>query len=119
MSDEFVKIATQEINEEISELDKILSACQNDDDALSHADKFQKHTHKIKGLAPMMGKEELGALSSTLDTILKEVIDGRQIEGIFNILNDSIPHMKNSMSEPEYDLNSIIDKSKQFLSNLE
>ena len=30
MSDEFIKIATKELNEEITELDKILSTCQND-----------------------------------------------------------------------------------------
>ena len=44
MSDEFIEIATKEINEEIFELDKILSTCQNDANVLLNADKFQKHT---------------------------------------------------------------------------
>lgn len=118
MSDEFIEIATKEINEEISELDKILSACQNDADVLLNADKFQKHTHKIKGLAPMMGKEELGGLSSLLDEMLKKIIDGKQIEGIFDIFTDSLHSMKNSMTEPECDLNPINNKIKQIMSNL-
>ena len=57
MSDEFIKIATEEINEELSGMGQLLSACQNDADVFSGASKFQKHTHKIKGLAPMMSKE--------------------------------------------------------------
>ncbi len=30
MSDEFIKIANKELNEEITELEKIFSTCQND-----------------------------------------------------------------------------------------
>ncbi len=74
MSDEFIEIATKEINEEISELDKLLSTCQNDANIFSSADKFQKHTHKIRGLAPMMGKEELGNFSAILDSVLKKMM---------------------------------------------
>ena len=118
MSDEFIQIATKEINEDISELEKILSSCQNDADVLLNADKFQKSTHKIKGLAPMMGKEELGALSALLDTMLKKTIEEIKIEGIFNILTDSIHSMKSSMNEPESDLNPITNKIQQILSNL-
>ena len=118
MSDEFIKIATKEINEEISELDKILSTCQNDSDVLANADKFEKSTHKIKGLAPMMGKEELGELSNQLDTLFKKMIEGRQVQGIFDTLTDSFGSIKNSMNEPESDLISITNKIKQILSNL-
>lgn len=118
MSDEFISLATKEINEEISELDKMLTSCQNDIAVLFNAEKFQKHTHKIKGLAPMMGKEELGGLSALLDGLLKKMIEGKQIEGVFDIVTDSIHSMKNSMSEPECDLNPISNKIKQILSNL-
>ncbi|MCJ8307268.1 MAG: hypothetical protein MJK05_09560 [Nitrosopumilus sp.] len=51
MSDEFIKLATKEINDAISELQQIMITCQNDSDISSNADEFQKHTHKIKGLA--------------------------------------------------------------------
>ena len=72
MSDEFMKLATKEINEEIASLVELLSQCSSDDGIFSTAEKFQKHTHKIKGLAPMMGKEDLGELSGTMDSILKK-----------------------------------------------
>jgi len=98
-------------------LGKILSTCQNDDNVSLNSDKFQKSTHKIKGLAPMMGKEELGELTALLDTMFKKISEGKQIEGIFDILTDSIHSMNNSMTEPDYDLNPITDKIKQFLSS--
>jgi HPt (histidine-containing phosphotransfer) domain-containing protein len=118
MSDEFIETATKEINEEISELDKILSACQNDANVFSNAAKFQKHTHKIKGLAPMMGKEELGSFSAMLDSILKKMMDGVTIDGIFNVLNDSVSSMKQYMSEPDYNLAEIKIRISQILNNL-
>ena len=118
MSDEFIKIATKEINEEISELDQLLSACQNDADVFSSADKFQKHTHKIKGLAPMMGKEELGSFSALLDSILRKMMNGATINDIFNDMIYSISLMKKSMSEPDCDLTEIKHKISQILNNL-
>jgi len=117
MPDEFIIIATKEINDEITNLENILNFCTNDDDVYQNANKFQKHTHKIKGLAPMMGKEELGGLSSLLDGILKEMIEGKKIGGIFEILTESFYYMKNSMSEPNCDLSQINDKIKQLLSD--
>jgi HPt (histidine-containing phosphotransfer) domain-containing protein len=117
MSDEFIKIATKEINYEIIELKNILDFCTNDEDVCQNATKFQKHTHKIKGLAPMMGKEELGGLSSQLDDILKEMIEGKKIGGIFDILTESLHSMQNSMNEPNCDLSQINNKIKQLLSD--
>ncbi len=118
MSDEFIKIATREINEEISGLEQLLSACQNDTDVFSSADKFQKHTHKIKGLAPMMGKEELGSFSALLDSTLEKMMNGTTITGIFNDMIDSISLMKKSMSEPDCDLAEIKNRISQILNNL-
>jgi chemotaxis protein histidine kinase CheA len=118
MSDEFLEIATKEINEEISELDKLLSTCQNDANVSSSADEFQKHTHKIKGLAPMMGKEDLGSFSAILDSILKKMIGGITINGIFNDMHDSISSMQQDMSEPDYDLTEIKNRISQILNNL-
>jgi len=117
MSDEFITVATKEINDEITNFENILNLCTNDDDVYQNANKFQKHTHKIKGLAPMMGKEELGVLSSLLDGILKEMIEGKKIAGIFDILTESLNYMKNSMNEPNYDLSPINNKVKQLLSD--
>ncbi len=118
MSDEFIEAATKEINEEIFELDKILSTCKNDANVFSGADKFQKHTHKIKGLAPMMGKEELGSFSAILDSILKKMMDGITVDGIFNVLSDSISSMKQYMSEPDSNLAEIKIRISQIRDNL-
>ena len=117
MSDEFIKIATGEINEEISALEKIMSTCQNDSDVFSNADKFEKCTHKIKGLAPMMEKEALGNFSGILDSILKKMIDGLTIDGIFSIFCDSISSMKQCMLEPDYDFTEINSRASQILNN--
>jgi len=117
MSDEFITVATEEINDDISNLENILHFCANNDDVYQNANELQKHTHKIKGLAPMMGKEELGILSSMLDDLLKEMIVGKKNEGIFNILSESLFYMKNSMNETNYDLSQINNKIKQFLSD--
>ncbi len=118
MSDEFIEIATKEINEEISGLYKLLSTYQNDANIFSSAEKFQKHTHKIKGLAPMMGKEELGSFSAILDSILKEIMNNVKIDGIFNVLSDSISSMKQNMSKPDYDLTEIKIRISKILNNL-
>jgi len=107
----------KEINDEITDLENILNFCANNDDVHQNANKFQKHTHKIKGLAPMMGKEELGGLSSLLDGMLKKMIDGKKIEGIFDIFTESLHYMKNSMNEPNCDLSQINDKIKKLLSD--
>jgi len=116
MSDEFIKIATNEINDDISQMEHNLESCRNDDDIKLNADKFQKHTHKIKGLAPMMGKEELGNLSSLLDELFKKSIQGEHFDGILEILFETIPAMKNSVRKPDYDLGSIINQIKNILS---
>lgn len=118
MSDEFIKIATQEINEEITEIDTTLNSCTNDDTIFENSKKFQTHTHKIKGLAPMMGKEELGTVSAELDLIMKKIIDGQKPAGIFDILSESIPQMKDSMGDSGCDLSKIIEKITNFSSTM-
>ena len=112
MSDEFIQIATQEINGEISNFETILNSCGNDGDANQNASEFQKYTHKIKGLAPMMGKENLGEMAALLDDMMKRTIDGKTTQGIFDILTESLVYMKKSMNEPNGDLSSIIGKLK-------
>ncbi|BDQ30716.1 hypothetical protein NZNM25_14610 [Nitrosopumilus zosterae] len=118
MSDEFIKIATAEINEEISAISSILNSCTANEDVFQNSKELQSHTHKIKGLAPMMGQEELGSICSMLDAVLKQINDGKKIEGIYDIFTESLPFMKNSMSEPGYDMTSIIDKVTNFSSNV-
>lgn len=115
MSDEFLKVASKEINDDLYELEQILSSCHADADVISNLDKFQKPIHKIKGLAPMMNKKDLGDLSSSLDAIFKQISNESPVENIFNILNDIIPNLKFVMLEPNYDLTMI----KQRISDIQ
>ncbi len=118
MSDEFIKIATAEINEEIAAISSVLKSCKGDDDVYGNSKDLQSHTHKIKGLAPMMGQEELGSICSTLDAILKQINDGKKIAEIFDILNETLPHMENTMGSPDYDMSDISEKITNFSSSL-
>ena len=113
MSDEFLAVATKEVTDDIVSIENILKLCTNDIDVFQSASKFQKHTHKIKGLAPMMGKEPLGDLSSSLDNIFKKIINGDNVDGVFNLMQESINHMKKSMNEADYDFSQINEKIKQ------
>jgi HPt (histidine-containing phosphotransfer) domain-containing protein len=113
MSDEFIAVATKEITDDVDSIENILKLCTNDIDIFQNAPKFQKHTHKIKGLAPMMGKESLGDLSSSLDNIFKKIVNGDNVDGIFNLMQESITHMKKSINELDYDFSQINEKIKQ------
>lgn len=110
MSDEFIAVATKEVTDDIDSIENILKLCVNDIDVFQNASKFQKHTHKIKGLAPMMGKESLGDLSSSFDNIFKKIIDGENINGVFNLMLELIFPMKQSMNEPDYDFSQINER---------
>ena len=113
MSDEFIAVATKEVTDDIDSIENILKLCANDIDVFQNASKFQKHTHKIKGLSPMMGKEPLGDLSSSLDNIFKKIIDGENTGGIFHLLVDAIIHMKKSINETDYDFSQINERIRQ------
>lgn len=119
MSDEFIKIATDEINEEISSILKILDNCQDDSDIYSNAQNIEPYLHKIKGLAPMMGKSHVGNLSAFFDNILKKIIDGKQYPGIYNVLRDSIPSMKKAMTDSDEFVEQIQKNISENLSELD
>ena len=106
MSDEFMKVATLEINNELSSISTILDLCQNDVDVSKNSDKIEEHMHKIKGLAPMMGKENIGSLAKTLDSILKKIVSGQKVDGFFDALSISIEQMKITMNKP-HDLGEV------------
>jgi len=106
MSDEFIKIATQGINDELSSISTILGSCQNDNDLSKNSDEIEKHMHKIKGLAPMMGKENIGNLAKTLDFILKKIASGQKVDGFLEPLSISIEQMQITMDKP-HDLGEI------------
>lgn len=117
MSDEFVQLATKEINEEILGMKNILNSCSGDAEVFQNSDKFQKHTHKIKGLAPMMGKNALGRLAAVLDDILKQIMAGKTPSGMFDVMNNSVEDLAQNMNN-DTDLDSVIQKTKNLLDSL-
>lgn len=114
MSDEFLKVATAEINNEISEIQNILNSCKINLDVSANAAKIQKSTHKIKGLAPMMGKEDLGDLAALLDSLLKKIMNGIVANEMLELLIIATNEMKKSMTSTDYNL----DEIKQKISHL-
>ncbi len=110
MSEEFTRIATQEILEDISKIAKILASCKNDDDIIHNVDSLQNYLHKIKGLAPMMNKEQVGNLASLFDSLMKQIQNGQNISGIYDSLTESIPSMKKAMVEADENLEDLQDK---------
>ena len=106
MSDEFLKVATREINEELDGIMRILDSCSDYSDMAKNSTALESHMHKIKGLAPMMGKENVGNLAKTLDSILKKIVSGHKVEGFFDSLLLSTEQMKKAM-ERNHDLGPI------------
>lgn len=105
MSDDFLKLATQEIHQDISAISVIMNSCKTDNDVIKKASNIEKHVHKIKGLAPMMGKEDLGYLASQIDFVLKKIIDGQNIK-FLNHLSECVSLMKTSV-DSDCDLSEV------------
>ena len=110
MSEEFTKIATQEILEDITEIDKLLTLCKNDADVIHMVNDFQTHFHNIKGLAPMMEKEHVGEGASIFDSLMKQIQDGQTISGIYDGLSESLPQMRKAMGETNDNLEDLQTK---------
>ena len=97
MSEEFIRVATKEINEEVGSISEILNSCTDNSGAIKNSSMIEKHIHKIKGLAPMMGKEDIGEIAVLIDKILKHIIEGNDLEGVYETLLESNEFMKESM----------------------
>ena len=99
MSEEFIRVATNEIEQDLEAISSILQSCEGDADVQKNSDQIEKHIHKIKGLAPMMGKIEVGELAKILDSLLKHLLSGKKIDGFFEPLTISIEQMKIAMKK--------------------
>jgi len=99
LSDEFTNQANKEIHEELEHNSQILKSCQNDEDISNKCSEIEKHLHKIKGLAPMMGQKKIGELASLNDELIKKILEGKKIEGIFETIKQSNKLMKDLMED--------------------
>lgn len=110
MSEEFLKIARKEIQEDIDQIQKILKSCKNDKDVESNAVEIEKYFHKIKGLAPMMGQKSIGDIAKTLDQMLKYVITEGNLANTYKILVKSSETMNAVLNGSEKDIQSLKDQ---------
>ena len=94
MSDNFHKIARQEIQEELDDMKQILLQCNNDNDIFNCGNKIEKHLHKIKGLAPMMDQNDVGEIAKLNDIILRHNIENGMSSGTYQIISESLHMMQ-------------------------
>jgi len=118
MSEEFIRVATKEINEEIDSINEILKSCNNNSSAIKKASLIEKHVHKIKGLAPMMGKENIGEIAAMTNKILKHVIEGNDLDGVYEILLESNKFMKDSMEGTNSNMHQLKQKIEANYANI-
>jgi len=107
LSDEFSEQATKEINEELDHNSQILKSCQNDEDISNKCLEIEKHLHKIKGLAPMMGQKKIGELAALNDELIKKFLEGKKIEGIFETIKQSNKLMKDLMQDSTVEIDGL------------
>jgi len=107
LSDEFTKESTKEIHEELEHNSQILKSCQNDEDISNKCSEIEKHLHKIKGLAPMMGQKKIGELASLNDELIKKILEGEKIEGIFETIKQSNKLMKDLMRDSTVEIDGL------------
>ncbi len=93
MSDEFLRMARQEIQSEIDNLNKIFLSCTNDEQFYERSGEIVKHMHKIKGLAPMMGQEKIGEIAKISDMITKYVSSHGVLKGSHSTILDAVKRM--------------------------
>jgi chemotaxis protein histidine kinase CheA len=107
LTDEFTEQATKEISEELDHNSKILKSCQNDEDISNKCPEIEKHLHKIKGLAPMMGQQKIGELASLNGELIKKIVEGKKINGIFETINQSNKLMKDMMQDSTLEIDDL------------
>ena len=93
MSDEFLRLARQEIQTEIDNLKDIFLICANDEQLHDKSVDIGKHIHKIKGLAPMMGQEKMGEIARICDIVLKYVSSQGALKGSHGIISIAVQEM--------------------------
>ncbi len=107
MSDEFTRVATNEIIEELKANSRILKSCKIDQDIVKNCSEIGKHLHQIKGLAPMIGYNAVGELASINDSLIKKILDGQKITGIFETINKSNQLMNDLIQNPALNIDEI------------
>src|SRR5712692_548294 len=95
MSDDFHKVARQEIKDELDIMERIISNCKNDEHIFMNSEQIELHLHKIRGLAPMMGQDKVGEVAKTCDIVLKHIINKGILKGSYVVIIRAIEKMTN------------------------
>lgn len=101
------------MSDDIAEIGNLLKNCTGDNDLFKNATEIEKHVHKIKGLAPMMGHDQIGQIAALIDRLLKTIIAGKSIPGIYLTIKKSQEFMQSVMDGVNVDsspLKSEIEK---------
>ena len=103
MSDEFLRVAKKELSDDITEIGILLQSCFDDSTFYKNVTRLEKHIHKIKGLAPMMGNDQIGNVAALIDKLLKVMLAGGSVQGIYLATKKSQEFMYNALSEADQD----------------
>jgi chemotaxis protein histidine kinase CheA len=107
LSDEFLRIAKKEVADDIAGIGNLLKNCSSDDDVFRNASEIEKHIHKIKGLAPMMGHDQIGQIAALVDSLLKAMIAGNVVPGIYVTITRSHEFMQFTISGTAMDFSTL------------
>ncbi|MEM2785860.1 MAG: Hpt domain-containing protein [Candidatus Nitrosotenuis sp.] len=107
MSEEFLRVAKQEVTDDILAIGNLLSECTDDNSIHKQASEIEKHIHKIKGLAPMMNQERIGRIAEMLDKLLKTVISGKTVPGLYQTAKKSCEFMRSEINGVQTDFEQI------------
>jgi chemotaxis protein histidine kinase CheA len=108
MSEEFLRVARQEVSEDISNIGKLLEGCKTDSDVTKNSSEIEKHIHKIKGLAPMMGQEQIGNIATLLDKVFKAMLAGDVVPKIYQTITQSHQFMHDALNGNVSDYDSLV-----------
>jgi len=110
MSEEFLRVARLEVNEDIAGIGDLLQGCKTDSDVAKNVSEIEKHVHKIKGLAPMMGQEQIGQIATMLDKVLKAMLSGVVVPKIHQTMIQSHQFMQNAMAGNTKSYDSLVSQ---------
>ncbi len=121
MSDEFLKTARREIEDELSKIETIFDKCLTDKHIQENAAIIQRHFHKIKGLAPMIDENNIGKLASIADTILKHISNKVTFPNSYAILVDVFQKMRTLFDHgnESLNINDFVKKIEKKISEVE
>lgn len=113
MSEEFLRVARKEVSEDVSEIGNLLQHCTSDEDVKKNMAEIEKRIHKLKGLAPMMGQEDIGETAALLDLLFKVMLEGKTVQGIYSVTKQAHQLMHDKLRGVEADFSPLKSMIKE------